>query len=156
MVVSRIGYRDGLHAERPAFHAHLRQAEKGAVEWQHTVAVAAGAFGKENQATAFLQAGKHLIALSATTAHPALDEDRIDTFSQDAEQRPTCHLRLGNKGRVKQGREHDNIQIGRMIGHIKRRRRRRRRSTPLYLKAQQPAIAAMVEPGNQPLQARAH
>jgi hypothetical protein len=81
----------------------FKRAQEAALEWQNSTAVAAGAFGEQDQALIRGQQLFERVALFAALARFPLDEHRPNQSGQKAEDRPAHDIRFRDESRIQAG-----------------------------------------------------
>lgn len=110
---------DPVVAQAEGMHRHRgvdRALEQGAVKGQQAVAGSGGAFRKHHQALAGTKSGQHVpLGVVGRLAAAAFDEYRVVVAAEPADQRPACHIALGDEARRQQGVEDNDINEGNMV-----------------------------------------
>ena len=109
-VEPRIGQRHGLNQERAPVGLHLRDAKQRALKRKYGISVRTCSLGKQDQVVTVFQPSNHFISLLSRLGRAAINEDRPLQLCQNAEQRPTGNLGLGNERGRQQGPKNRNIE----------------------------------------------
>ena len=142
-----IGDRDRLDHQRPVVRPAFRHREQGALERQHLIAVAAGAFGEQNQVVVVVEALIELVPVLGHLVPATLDENRALEPCQPAKQGPARDLGFGDEAAFDQGAQDHDVEVGNVIAGVQSRVGGRLLAPHLDPESHDPAAPFMIPDG---------